>query len=229
VIIFFAGLIYAVYFTELGKPEVSESEKSTTTYGQTAVPTIFVQWSPVPIIELDWVFADQDLLKFAILIHDLAPNVDPVDWICNPQVTIDKPVPHRLLGYEMTPSNDASGASVRATYEYEINVADHDALTVDMDITIGPCADYLNFAETNDLPADYPVYRYMIENVDINTVQDFYENKMQTAGWELLGIADTSAAKTGKGYSLWFAKDQDVVTISVFMKENTTHVLIHLE
>ena len=284
VIVLFASLVYAVYFTDLGKPESPESEKSITTYGQTAIPTIFVQWSPVPIIELDWAYANQDLLKFAIIIHNLEPNIDPVDWICSPHITMDKPVPRRLSRYEMNPVYDASGAAVRATYEYEINAIGYDSLAIDMDIIIGPCANYLNFQETNvtpfiipelvgnyhlsfqvpvklgtpnpslsltpthmametwrglpifpgsietnDLTADYPVYQYIIENVDINTVQDFYENQMQTAGWELLGIADTSVTNTGEAYSLWFAKDQDVVTIGVFMKENTTHVLIHLE
>ena len=60
VIVLSASLVYAVYFTDLGKPESSESEKSITTYSQTAIPTIFVQWPPVPIIELDWAYANQD-------------------------------------------------------------------------------------------------------------------------------------------------------------------------
>lgn len=282
VIILFAGLIYAVYFTDLGRPETSESEKSITIYGQTAVPTIYVQWSPVPVIELDWAYANRNLLKFAVIVHNLEPNMDPVDWICYPQVTIEKPVPHRLRAYEMTPIYDASGASVRATYEYGINARDYDSLTVNTAIIIGPCADYLNFAETNvtpfvkpelvgkyylsfqvpvkpgtpvsslpvrstpmamdtwrslpifpggietnDLTVDYPVYHYIIENADIDTVRHFYEEQMQTAEWELLGALDTSG--TGEAYDLWFAKDQDVVTIEVFIYENTTHVFIRFE
>lgn len=282
VIILFAGLIYAVYFTDLGRPETSESEKSITTYSQTAVPTIYVQWSPVPVIELDWAYASRNLLKFAIIVHNLEQNMDPVDWICYPQVTIDKPVLHRLRAYEMTPIYDASGASVRATYEYGINAGDYDSLTVNTAIIIGPCTDYLNFAETNvtpfvkpelvgryylsfqvpvkpgtpvsslplrstpmdtwrslpifpggiesnDLTVDYPVYHYIVENADIDTVRHFYEEQMQTTEWELLGALDKSVAKLGEAYSLWFAKDQDVVTIEVFIYENTTHVFIRLE
>lgn len=282
--ILIASLIYAVYFTELGKPESSESDQQITMYDQTAAPTLFVKWQTVPTVKLDWAYANQNLLKFSLKIYDLGPNIDPADWICNPYIKMDKPVPRRLSGYQMRTVHDTLGESIQATYEYEINASGYDSLAIDMDITIGPCADYLNFQETNvtpsvmpelvgnyhlrfqvpvristpssslsltptsmetgawrDMPifpggiesndttADQPVYHYIIENTDIDAVQRFYKSQMKSEGWELLGVADLSGADSGKAHTLWFAKDQDIVTIDVFVKENGTHVMLRLE
>jgi hypothetical protein len=149
VMILLASLIYAVYFTELGKPESSASEKGITIYDQTALPTIFAETSRVPTVELDWAFASNGLLKFAISVRGLETDLNPSDLICNPHITIDKPVPRRLSGYEMRTVYDTSGESIQATYEYEINASGYDLLAIEMDTTIGPCADYLNFQETN--------------------------------------------------------------------------------
>ena len=153
VMILIASLIYAVYFTELGKPESSESEKGITIYDQTALPTIFAETSKVPTVELDWAFASNDLLKFAISVRGLETDLNPSDLICNPHITIDKPVPRRPSGYEMRTVYDTSGESIQATYEYEINASGYDLLAIEMDTTIGPCADYLNFQETNVTPS----------------------------------------------------------------------------
>jgi len=94
-----AGLLYAVYFTELGRIESSESDKNITIYGQTAAPTLFVQWQQVPTVELDWAYANRDLLKFALKIRGLETNMDPADWICSPYITMDKPVERRPSGH----------------------------------------------------------------------------------------------------------------------------------
>ncbi|HLA87635.1 MAG TPA: hypothetical protein VJL10_06420, partial [Anaerolineales bacterium] len=275
------SLIYAVYFTELGKPESSESDQQITIYDQTAAPTLFVKWQTVPTVKLVWAYASQNLLKFSLKIYDLGPNIDPADWICNPYITMDKPVPRRLSSYQMGTVYDKSGESIQATYEYEINASGYDSLAIDMDITIGPCADYLNFQESNvtasvlpelvgnyhlrfqvpvkiitpssstslaptstetgvwrDMPifpggiesndttADQPVYHYIIENADIDAVQRFYKSQMKSDGWQLLGVEDSSGATRRKAYTLWFAKDQNVVTIDIFVKENVTHVMI---
>jgi hypothetical protein len=282
--ILIASLIYAVYFTELGKPESAESDQQITIYDQTAAPTLFVKWQTVPTVELDWAYANQNLLKFSLKIYDLGPNIDPADWICNPEIAMDKPVPRRLSGYQMRTVYDSLGESIQATYEYEINASSHDSLTLDMDITIGPCADYLNAQESNvtpsyipelvgnyhlhfqvpvristpssslsltptstetvvwrDMPifpasiesndttADQPVYHYIIENADIDVVQRFYKSQMKSNGWELLGVADSSGDRGQKAHTLWFAKDQDVVTIDIFAKENVTPVFIRIE
>ena len=156
VVIFLVSLIYAVYFTDLGKPDESENENQITIYDQTAAPTLFVKWQTVPTVKLDWAYANQNLLKFSLKIYDLGPNIDPADWICNPYITMDKPVPRSLSGYQMRTVYDTSEESLQATYEYEINAGDYDSLVIDMDITIGPCADYWNAQESNVIPSVIP-------------------------------------------------------------------------
>jgi hypothetical protein len=148
-IVLLGSLIYAVYFTELGKPETFESDQQISMYHLTAAPTLFVQWYIVPTVELDWAMASQNLLKFSILVHDLETTIDPADWICNPHITMDPPVPRRFRGYEMGVVYGESGEFIRAIYEYEIDASDRKSLAIDLDITIGPCADYLNFSESN--------------------------------------------------------------------------------
>lgn len=156
VILLVGSLIYAVYFTELGKPETSESDQQISMYDQTAAPTLFVKWQQVPTVRLDWAYADQNLLKFSLKIHDLGTNIDPADWICNPYITMDKPIPRRLSGYQMRTVYDTLGEFIQATYEYEINAGGYDSLAIEMDVTIGPCADYLNFQESNVTPEVIP-------------------------------------------------------------------------
>ena len=197
---------------------------------------------------------------------------------------MDKPVARRLTGYEIVPIHDVSGEAIQIIYEYETDSGNYDSLTVDMDLTIGPCTDYWNAQEsnvipsvipelvgnyhfsfqvpvkistpsailsltlrstamdrwrdlpifpggieTNDTATDYPIYHYIIENADIDSVQRFYKSQMQVIGWELLNVGDMSGADIGKAYALWFTKDQDIVIIDVSVKENVTHVIITLE
>src|SRR5574339_887155 len=105
---------------ELGKPP-PRNEPPMTFYNQTAVPTIFAQWSPVPIVELDWAYASQNLLKFAIKIRNLEANMDPMDWVCNPYLKTGQPVALRLSEYQITPMYDVSGEVIRLIYEYEMH------------------------------------------------------------------------------------------------------------
>jgi len=124
----------------LGKPP-PQNEPPMTFYNQTAVPTIFAQWSPVPVVELDWAYAGQNLLKFAIKIQNLEANMDPMDWVCNPYIKTGQPIALRLRGYQMTPMHEISGKVIQLIYEYEMHATTYDSVTNDMDITIGPCAD----------------------------------------------------------------------------------------
>jgi len=155
-IVLFASLIYAVYFTDLGKPPI-KIKQPITFYDQTAVPTLFVESSQAPTVKLDWAYANQKLLKFVISIHGMGINKNPSDWICDPYIRIIGPIQPRLSGGGITPIYDTSGESVQATYEYEINADNYESLTVDLDLTIGPCADYLNFQESNVTPTFIPL------------------------------------------------------------------------
>ena len=96
VILFVAGLFYAVYFTDLGKPPPPDSARTITAYDKTALPTTFAVETQVPTVELDWAYANQDRLKIAVKIRGLETNSYPGDWICDPYVAIDKPIPHQL-------------------------------------------------------------------------------------------------------------------------------------
>jgi len=151
-----AGLVYAVYFTELGKPVSPMENQQIALYDQTAIPTLFVKWSQVPTVKLDWAYADQRLLKFSLNIYNLPANSVPEDWICIPQIKIDNPVPRRLTGYAMTPFYDSTGEAFQAVYEYEIDARDCVALAIDMNLVIGPCTNYGNFQETNVTPEVVP-------------------------------------------------------------------------
>lgn len=150
------GLLYTVYFTELGKPEFPTQNQQIGLYDQTAVPTLFVKWSNVPSVKLDWAYADQRLLKLSLNVYRLPANSVPDDWICIPRIKIDDPVPRKLSGYTMTPFHDASGEAVQVVFEYEIDARGRDTLAINMDLVIGPCANYLNFQETNVTPEVIP-------------------------------------------------------------------------
>jgi hypothetical protein len=45
-----------------------------------------------------------------------------------------------------------AGDSAEAIYEYEMNAKGYESLMIELDLTIGPCADSLNFQETNVTP-----------------------------------------------------------------------------
>jgi hypothetical protein len=152
VVLFVICLFYAVYFTELGRPESSESPKNITTYDRTAIPTIFVKETQVPSVELDWAYANQDLLKFAIKIRGLETTDNLGEWICDPYITLDEPIQYQLRSSSLGPVYDASGEFIQAVYEYEVNAADYDSLKVDLDLTIGPCGEQFNFQENNITP-----------------------------------------------------------------------------
>lgn len=210
-IILATGLIYVVYFTELGKPLSSESDHSSTIYDQTAVPTLFVKWRPVPIVKLDWAHADQYLLKFSLKIYELPANTNPADWICDPYTRIDESVPYTLARGASALIHDASGEAVQFIYEYEIDAGNLDSLNIDVDLTIGPCADYLNFQETNATPAVIPelVGNYHLRfQVPVNTTASSPLTPQSTAMavWENIpvypGALEVKDDTAGYHYSL---------------------------
>jgi hypothetical protein len=152
VVLFIAGLFYAVYFTKLGKPESSESPRNITLYDRTAISTIFVKEAQALTVELDWAYANQDLLKFAIKIRGLETTDNLGEWICDPYITMDEPIQYQLRSGSLGPVYDASGEFIQAVYEYEVNAGDYDSLKVDLDLTIGPCGEQFNFQENNITP-----------------------------------------------------------------------------
>ena len=275
-----ASLVYVVYFTELGKPEFPTEDQQIALYDQTAVPTLFVKWSHVPVVKLDWAYADQRLLKFSLNIYNLPANSVPEDWICIPQIKIDNPIPRRLTGYAMTPFYDSTGEAVQAIYEYEVDARDRVALAIDLNLVIGPCANYGNFQETNvtpevvpervgvyhlnfqvpviesmpslaltptykavtvwrdvpifpggiesnDYPSDYPIYNYIVENVEFDLLQEFYKDQMKAAGWELFSEDHKNKISNREFASFNFSMPDTVVVIQILgWDTNSYHISI---
>lgn len=150
------GLIFAVYFTDFGKSQLTQNSQSIEKFNQTAIPTIFAKSSKIPSVELVSAHADRKLLEITFKIYGLDTNINPTDWICNPYIRIDKPVQHRLSEYSISPVDNESGTLFQATYGYEIKAEGYNSLAISLDLTIGPCADYLNFQETNVTPSTLP-------------------------------------------------------------------------
>ena len=69
---------------------------------------------------------------------------------------------------------------------------------------------------------EYPACNYTIK-ADMDAVEEFYDEQMEIAGWELLGKGDTSAAGMD-AIDLWFAKDKHTVSVQIFMKDDRTYV-----
>ena len=61
---------------------------------------------------------------------------------------------------------------------------------------------------------------YVVHNARVLEVVDFYKQQMNSDGWELLGIGDTSLKGFGHAYTLWFAKGEEILGIEVFKKGN---------
>jgi hypothetical protein len=140
----------------LGKPEPTQSSKGVTLYDKTAAPTMFVQVTDVPTVEMDWAYADETSLNIAIKIRGLEIDGDASDWICDPYLMIDKPVQYHLHSRQFGPVYDTAGRFTRAMYGYEIDAEDYTSLKVDLDLTIGPCGEYFNFPEANITPTVIP-------------------------------------------------------------------------
>jgi hypothetical protein len=79
-------------------------------------------------------------------------------------------------------------------------------------------------AVENSEPGALTGYRYTID-ADIKTAVSYYFSAMNTAGWELLGKGDTSG-QDFKGVNLWYAKGDKIVTIDIWVTNNTTNIAL---
>jgi hypothetical protein len=68
-------------------------------------------------------------------------------------------------------------------------------------------------------------YRYTIDQ-NISDVKHFYIEQMESRGWVLLGIGDSSTDKVNEAYSLWFCKNY--ITATVDMLESDGVVIVWL-
>lgn len=151
-ILLLVALLYLVYFTDLGSLQQVDNPQRITTYHQLAHPTLFVELRKAPRVKLDWVYADRNTMTLALNIRGLSTEAELSNWICDPYITTNKPIKPWLSRRDLMRSADNEGEYIQATYQYKIAAQQINSFTVDLDLTIGPCADYRNFQETNVIP-----------------------------------------------------------------------------
>lgn len=146
------GAMYGIYRTRLqSTPPLQEIANQNNLYNQTAIPTIFAPTRYHPNVTLNWAYADPDLLRLNLTISglELVANADNLEnLVCNPYINFDEPV-SASLNYREAQIPSVIGDPIEITYEYEMDASKYETLTINLDLTIGPCADYLNFQETN--------------------------------------------------------------------------------
>lgn len=137
-----------------------------TDLNQAAKPTVFAELPAPPIstgevaqtqqgvtVTLNWAYADESRLamQFTILGLIIPPRVSPEDLICKPLLMSDERVSFGL-GESLTEVlEDQPEKPVELTYVFyqPLDASQYDHLDLSLDLTIGPCADYWNFQETN--------------------------------------------------------------------------------
>jgi len=152
------GAIYGIYRTRLQSIPLQEVASQNNLYNQTAIPTIFAPTQNPPTVTLNWAYADPDLLRLNLTISglELVANADELEnLVCNPYINPDEPV-SVSLNYREAQIPSVLGDPIEITYEYEMDASKHESLMINLDLLIGPCADYLNFQETNITPSPLP-------------------------------------------------------------------------
>ncbi|HEX5837070.1 MAG TPA: hypothetical protein VFY26_04510, partial [Anaerolineales bacterium] len=83
---------------------------------------------------------------------ELVANADDLEnFVCNPYINPAEPV-SLTLNYREAEIPSQIGEPIVITYEYNMDASQYKTLTFDLDLTIGPCADSLNFQESNITP-----------------------------------------------------------------------------
>ncbi len=126
-----------------------------TTYNITSIPTVFAKPpQTIPSVKLNWAYADPRLFKFNITITGLGSNASIDDLVCNPYITMKEPVQYDTNEQrEVKRLTDQPGSPLELTYSYAlVSPIQYKSLDVDVLLTLGPCAPYLNFQENNVTP-----------------------------------------------------------------------------
>jgi hypothetical protein len=171
-IILFALLILAVaacvyaYHRLMMDPGLQGVEDAgmITDFERTAEPTIFptppwqlgiyngiAQTSNGITVTLNWAYADESRMAIQLTIDGLevSEGVDLEELICKPYITSDEGISRWLYKGGPKILENKPGKPILLTYVYEQAVDTHQYkyLNLDLDLTLGPCADYLNFDE----------------------------------------------------------------------------------
>ena len=135
-----------------------------TDFERTAEPTIFptppwqlgvysdiAQTSNGITVTLNWAYADESRMAIQLTIDGLKvpEGVDLEELICKPYITSDEGVSRRLYKGGPEILEDKPGKPIILAYVYEqaVDTNLHKYLNLNLDLTLGPCADYLNFDE----------------------------------------------------------------------------------
>jgi len=142
----------------LAQPTQTQTAKETTSYNVTAAPTIFAKHpQTIPSVKLNWAYANQQLLKIDITLTGLDANANIEELICDPFLVTKEPIQYSPPGRDVKHLSDQPGNALELTYEYNLNPSiQYKSLDIDMDVTIGPCANSLNFQESNVTPSVIP-------------------------------------------------------------------------
>jgi hypothetical protein len=118
---------------------------------QPGIYTGIAQTSNRITVTLNWAYADESRMAIQLTIDGLEvpEGVELEELICKPYITSDEGVSRWLYKGGPEILEDKPGKPIIATYVYEqaVDTHQHKYLNLDLDLTLGPCADYLNFDE----------------------------------------------------------------------------------
>lgn len=149
------GVLYSIYITQLQNVSSKVTVSPKMPYGQTAISTIFAPTAQPPVVTLNRVYANPSVLRINLTISglELVTNADDLEnVVCDPYVNPDEPI-SLSLSYREAQIPIRSGDPIKITYEYSMDASGYESLTLNLDLTIGPCGPH--FQESNVTP--YPV------------------------------------------------------------------------
>lgn len=149
------GVMYGISTTRLPHEFPQEITNPNTLYHQTAMPTVFAPTPHPPVVTLNWAYANPSLLRINLTISglELVGNIDDLEnVICNPYIDPDEPV-SLTLNYREAQIPSRLGDPIELTYEYSMDAIEYKELTLNLDLSVGPCGPH--FQESNVTP--YPI------------------------------------------------------------------------
>ncbi len=157
IVLVLIGIGIGVLFnsSRMANPQLPGAARQLTTIDQTAVPTVLDKSrSVVPVVKLNWAYANSKLLSIDITITGLDGNVNLDDVVCDPYLVTEPPIQYGdSLTRDVKRFADQPGNPVELTYQYSLSSVNARSLDIDMILTLGPCARYLQFQESNVTPA----------------------------------------------------------------------------
>lgn len=150
------GVAYSIYTARVQRAFPQEITNPNILYKQTAMPTIFAPTPYPPTVTLNWVYANPSVLRFNLTISglELVANVDDLENIvCNPYVNPNEPV-SLTLNYREAQIPVQPGDPIEITYDYSMDASRYKSLTLNLDLTIGPCGPHFQEANVTPYPVD---------------------------------------------------------------------------